>query len=292
MRVYFLAETPCALTINGAYMGLVDGFERFVELSPQDEPYCVLTATGKLPLRFTLNEQFLFAPPEQITLYYTEKGVAIYASDFICDNPTLQVLWQERVGDTLFTLFRQGKLQLSMENGRGFHLLPLPNAFEQSTLSSFQSHFLLECEEGFYLFDSEGNSIISSQGRVVEKGDTLKAEVPFHDALRHVGLCEWKDGRLERCSIRTENEPTPAMFALALFESVLIGADATGYLAPNLVEKALSLKEFLGEFSSVVLTGEENRVGLAYKKRKRVFEVRYFRVQVENGKVCNILPEE
>ena len=32
MRVYFLSERPAALKLNGAYMGLIDSFEKFVEM--------------------------------------------------------------------------------------------------------------------------------------------------------------------------------------------------------------------------------------------------------------------
>ena len=32
MRVYFLSERPAALKLNGAYMGLIDSFEKFVEI--------------------------------------------------------------------------------------------------------------------------------------------------------------------------------------------------------------------------------------------------------------------
>ena len=37
MRVYFLSEKPCGLTVSGIYLGLIDGFERSAELSPADE---------------------------------------------------------------------------------------------------------------------------------------------------------------------------------------------------------------------------------------------------------------
>ena len=88
--------------------------------------------------------------------------------------------------------------------------------------------------------------------------------------------------------MRTARAPTPATFALALFESVLLGLDASPFLSPEL--EADALKEYLGEFRSVVMTDEEDRVGLIYPRRERVFDVRYFAVETDGGRICNIVP--
>ena len=99
---------------------------------------------------------------------------------------------------------------------------------------------------------------------------------------------EWKEGALVSCTLRAARSPAPATFALALFESVLLGLDASPFLSPGLDADALA--EYLGGFRSVVLTEEEDRVGLVYPRRERVFDVRYFTVETEDGRVCNILP--
>lgn len=290
MRVYFLAEKTSALTVGGAYLGIVDGFERSVELDPADGLFCEIKPSGDLPVRFCFDGDFLLSPPPQITLYYSETAVAVYCSGFLRADQSLKVLWQERLGGTLLTLYLQGKLQLNVENETGFHILSLPDSLQTATVKSCGENFLLEGTAAFALVTKEGAISVLSEGKVLEAEKTLKAEVPFHDSMGHTAVCEWRDGALVSCAIRSSREPTEATFALALFESALIGADCTPYLAPALAEKADSLKEFLGDFRSVVLTGERDVVGLTYERREHVFDVRRYRVEITDGKISNILP--
>ncbi len=287
-----MAEISCALTLNGAYLGLVDGFERSVELS-LDEGVLVEYAplSPRLPVRFLLDEHTLFSPPEGVTLYRTDGAIALYAHGFLRSEQSLSVLWQTRLRDTLFTLCLQGKVQLNMQNQEDFHLVPLSDRFAHSSVREWGEYFLLEGENAFLLLTHAGEILLSSEGRVLSAEETLKAEIPFHDCAAHVALCEWTGGTLTACSITARNQPTEATYALALFESALIGADCTPYLHESLLEKASSLKEFLGGYTSVVLTDEKNRVGLVYPARERVYEVRYFRVSVTDGKISNISPE-
>ena len=68
--------------------------------------------------------------------------------------------------------------------------------------------------------------------------------------------------------------------------------DPSPYLHESIRGKAASLKEFLGDYRSVVLTDRPERVGLVYERKERVFDVRYFTIAVEDGKISNIIPEE
>lgn len=291
MRVYFLAEKPCALHVNGIYLGMVDGFERSTEINPEDGVFCELKPSGFLSVVFRFDEEFLFAPPPQVKLYFTENAVAVYVCDFIRADQSLKVLWQKRIDKSLLTLTVQGKVTLNLENETGFHVLNLPDAFETCTAKRLGDFVLLESESMFALLSRDGKFPVLSEGKVLEaaRGE-LKAEIPFHDSVGHTAICGYKNGELEECSIRTKREPTEATFALALFESALIGADCKPYLSDTLQEKANTLKEFLGDFRSVVLTGTPNRVGLVYERKERVFDVRYFRVEITDGKVSNVLP--
>ena len=270
MRVCFLSEKLCALKIGGAYLGFVDGFERTTELDPKDGLFCELSPCGGefLPLCFRFDEAFLLSPPPQAELYYTEQGVAVYLSGFLRADQTLRVLKQERFGGSLFTLTRQGKLQLALDNETGFHLTELPDCFETCTFSANREGFLLTAPTAF----------------------ALLSHSPFHDSLGHTALCEWREGKLVNCSIRAAGEPTPATFALALFESALIGADVRPFLSDALAQKAGSLKEYLGDFRSVVLTDSPEKVGLVYPRKERVFDVRYYSVELSDGKISNIKP--
>ncbi|MDE5897472.1 MAG: hypothetical protein K2H43_06645 [Clostridia bacterium] len=291
MRVFFLAEEPCALALNGIHLGCVDGFERACELNPADRIFCELKPNGCLPVFFFFDEKFLLDPPEQIKLYYVRGGVAVYACDFLRADSTLQVLRQERIGNSLLTLCVQGKLQLNLENAGGFHMIPLPAALSDARILPLERGFLLEGSKMFAHISQEGNILVLSEGRIISREGALKAEVPFHDSVGHTAVCAWEDGVLTECTVRTAQQPAPDTFALALFESVLAGADPAPYLADNLLEKADSLKEFLGNFTSVVLTQDRESVGLVYERKPRIYDVRYFRVETNGEKITNIRPE-
>ena len=288
MRVYFLAEETCALTVNGAYLGIVDGFERACEIAPADGVFCELKPCGCQPVTFILNEAFLLSPPEQIKLYYVREGVAVFAGNFLRADQSLQVIRQDRFGGNLLTLCMQGRLQLNLENASGFHIVPLPAAFADAKPVQYGNGFLLECDTAFAHISESGEVLVLSEGTITERGETLRAEVPFHDSVGHTALCGWQDGKLTECTIRSAREPASDTFALAFFESVLIGADPSPYLGENLSEKAALLKDYLGNYLSVVLTQQRDTVGLVYERKARVFDVRYYRVELTEGKISNI----
>lgn len=291
MRVYFLTETPCTLTANGAYLGTTDLFERSASLDPAQEIALEFSPFGDyLPVRVLFGEAFLFEPPPHCNLYFLPDGVAVYVNGFLRADCALHVLWQKRVSDTLLTLYLQGALQLNVENGSGFHVLTLPDRLLDCTVRETDEGFLLENDGAFALVDKEGKLLLSEEGRVVSVEGGITALLPYRDALRHSALCTFQKGIPVKRSVRVEGEVTEATVSLALFESVLCGADPTPYLHPELTEKAGALREFLGAFTSVVLTNERDKIGLCYPRKPRVFDVRYFRAEKKDGKISNLIP--
>jgi hypothetical protein len=86
-----------------------------------------------------------------------------------------------------------------------------------------------------------------------------------------------------------ENSVKEELLAYAFFEGILIGADYACFLSDELQNKASELRSFLGEFIHVTFTDSPYVCGLVKKKKDRLFEVSYFRVSVENGKICDIV---
>ncbi len=290
MRVYFLSERPAVLTVNGLFLGSVDGFERTAELDPKDGCFLECKPVGGfLPVRFRFDESFLFDPPPQVELYFIRGGVAIFCKHFLREDGVMHVLLQKQLAGTRFTLFVQGRVQLSVENETGFHLVDLPDALERADIFEAGGCFTVEGEDTFCILSRSGEVLEEAHGKVVERGKTVVAETPLADSLGHIAVCSWEEGKRTSLSLRARREPTDATFALALFESVLAGGDPAPFLADALLEKADALKEFLGPFLFVLPCEDPAEVGLGYQRRARVFDVRYFRVQVEGGKVANII---
>ncbi len=289
MRIYFLSERPCALTVNGLFLGTVDGFERTAELDPKDGCFLEFKPAGAFhPVRFCFDEQFLLDPPPNIELYFIRGGAAVYCKNFMREDAAMRVIRQERLAGTRLTLYVQGKVLLSMENETGFRLIGLPDALEDAAMSLAGENFLLEGENAFCLLSRTGETLLSSEGKILERGERIQAEIPLHDSLGHTKVCTWEGGKLLSFSLRARREPTAATYAVALFESVLAGADPAPYLAEELREKADALQEFLGPFLYVVPCGMDGEVGLVYRRKDRVFDVRYFRADVVEGKIANI----
>lgn len=290
MRVYFLSDIPCAFFVNGMHLGTVDMFERSVELATMDGVFCEFKAPQYAPIRFRFDEDFLFSPPEETELYFRGGEVAVRLRGFVRADPSLRVVWQKHFSGCLMTLCVQGRVVLNFENERGFLQIPLPFSFEDCRVSPAGNFILLEGKGAFALLGKDGKLSVLTEGRVTERGTVVTAEVPFRDSLSHVARCTYENGRLTGCSILSAREPTDATIALALFESVLAGFDATPYLAPVLAPKAGLLREFLGDFRAVVPTQESCVVGLVYERKPRVFDVRNYRVTLEDGKVSNLTP--
>ena len=290
MRVYFLSDLPCAFFVNGMHLGIVDGFERSVELATKAGVFCEFKAPGYAPVRFRFDEDFLFSPPEEVELYFRGGEVAVRIRGFVRADPSLRVVWQKHFAGCLLTLCVQGRIVLNFEGSRGFLQIPLPFAFETCTAGLAGNEILLEGKEMFAILDKNGNMSVLSDGHVTERGAVVTAEVPFHDSLSRVARCTYENGKLTGCTILSAREPDEATIALALCESVLAGFDPTPYLAPSLAPKAKLLHDFLGNFRAAVPTQRQDVVGLVYERKPRVFDVRDFCVSLEDGKVSNLTP--
>lgn len=315
MRVYFLSSKPCILTLNGTYFGLTDSFERFAEISPKDNLFAQFTPEDGLPIRFFINESIRLHPPKRCEIYLLKDGLAIYAKDFPPTDMTLRAIAQQRDDDTLVTVFRQGETQVSIESPKGFFISPLPSLFEPCEIQ-FQGEFiLLSSPDSIALFTRSGKRLLQERVKefTLEKGKLL-ATLPLSDRLCRTAKCVWEltdenvkqttfsicqqtkfsmpfgNGSAELDPPTTENI-REELLPYAFFESVLIGANYAELLSESLREKAQSLKGFLGAFESVVLTERGKVCGLVRKKADRLFEVDEYRVEIENGKITDIVKE-
>ncbi len=312
MKVYFLSSKSCILTLNGAYFGLTDTFERFVDLSPKDNLFAQFTPEDGLPICFFINESIRFHPPKRCEVYLLKDGLAIYAKDFPPSDMTLKTIAQEREIKTLVTVFRQGDVQVSIENPNGFFLSTLPPSFETCAITFYENFIFLNSPEQLAVFNQFGKLLLLEKiiAFKLEK-DTLHATLPLSDRLRRVANCSWEfsndtirqtafsisqetcvklsfdDGDRNETLPKTENI-RDEILPYAFFESILIGAEYSHLLDESLKEKSKAIKEFLGEFTSVVLTEKTNVCGLIRKKSERLFEVDEFSVEIKDGKITNV----
>ena len=296
MKVYFLSSTPCALRVNNLFFGTTNLFERFAELSLKDGLFIEFVPEGRQAISFFLTEQIRFTPPKGCEVYLLKDGLAIYARDFPSSDFTLRVIAQAREGNTLATLFSQGELQLSIEWANQLFIATLPPSFTHSELFLDSGLVFVKTADRFAVYTKKAKLLLSEKALALSlESGILRATLPLSDNGNRFAECEWALSEWEvvrlKCTLSTSEPdgifPTRSL-AYSFFESVLIGANYTDFLTDELIDKANSLIDFLGDFVGILPTEQENVCGLIRKKAENLFEATYYTVKIENNKITDI----
>lgn len=302
MKVYFLSSIPCCLTLNGAYFGICDKFERFAEVSLSDNLFAQFTPQGAQPLGCFLSQELRFSPPEGFEVYLLPDGIALYARDFPPHDFALRVHAQTRENDTLVTLFEQGALQLSIQTDADFTVVPIPQDFAHAKIVFLEKLIALKTDTHLSLYTVTGKCVFCEEISDYSITDSiLSVTLPLSNALGRYAKCRYtltetdctridisflqqrdEDGDTDKQSVAN------SLLPFAFFESILLGMDYTSFLAESLLEKATFLRAFLGEFVAVSPTSSQNVCALIKRKGERLYEVTHYRVEICNGKIVDV----
>lgn len=305
MRIYFLSERTAGLKLNGAYLGLIDGFERFVETD--DDPKILAEAVpdgDALPLSLIIDGKFFKDPPDFTDVYMTDGDAVIYLSRYEPREKKLEVVAQARLGGLLVTLFiNGGRVYLNCE-GDECALYELGGGFEKARLKEDRINgfpvLLVEGNERLAVISESGKRVFFNPAESWETGDKLTVTVKFNTCAACKAVCTFGyDGEkmtAEKSVTREYVPPNADILHFAFFESVLTHGDFGKYLSDDLKEKADALPSFLGEFVDVTVPykkfydrhGDIKAAGLVYPVSKNLFDVKYFAVDIEGGKITNI----
>lgn len=297
MKIYFLSSVPCILRLGGAFFGAVDNFERFADVSLKDELFVEFIPENALPICFFLNDNIRFTPPVGCEVYLLRDGIAVYAKDFPPSDLTLRLIAQAREGNILATVFKQGKVYLSLQSGTDVYTDPLPAAFENCELSFAESLLFLRSPSSLAVYSLQGECLLLEKvlAYTVENQE-LSATLPLSDSKKRVAQCRWSLSpnackQTEFLIQQTSADPVQTadeLLPYAFFESVLIGANYADFLSDDLRPRADDLASFLGDFVSVTLTEDPYTCGLIRKRAEGLFEAAYYTVKVENSKITDI----
>ncbi len=296
MKIYFLSDRLCALSLNGVYFGLTDKFERFAEVALSDKLYAQFSPENALPIGFFLTEELRSAPPEGCDVYLLKDGLAVYAYGFPPRDCTLKAIAQIREGQTLATLYTQGALQLSVESPLGFFNAPLPPSFAQGVLSFHGEWIFARTEERLAVCNQKAEILLDERVQEYEvDGNLLTATLPLSDSRNRSAKCTWdlsKGCRLLAFSLQENGEadasPSDGLLAYAFLETALLQGDFSNFLSDELRKDAERIRSFLGEFIAVTLTKEETTCGLVRKKGERLFSVDEISVTIQDGKIIDV----
>jgi hypothetical protein len=300
MKIYFLSSQPCALSFNGVYFGITDRFERFAEIALSDKLFVEFTPQNSLPIRFFLTEDIRFHPPTGCDVYLLPDAIAIYAKDFPPADCTLKIIRQERFLDNLVTVFRQGRIHLSLETEKGFFIATLPPSFCECSLSFHNDLFFIQGKKMLAIYTKEGRQVFLEE--IIEytiEENMLNATLPLSDCLGRQKKCTYSltaDGCYQTQAIlqqriennQTQEEIVSALVPYLFFENLLLRGDYAQFLCDDLQKDAEKFPAFLGEFQEIVLTKNENVLGLVYAKSSNLFQVVYYTVTMENGKITDV----
>lgn len=294
MKIYFLSSQPCALSINDCYFGITDAFERFAHLSLKEKTCVRFQPENAQSICFFLTEDIRFSPPQGCDVYLLRDGIAIYAYDFAPNDYTLRPITQLREGKTLATLFMQGRVHLSIENENGFFTSTLPPSFATATLTLRGDFLFVETPSQLAVYTKTGECVLLEDIlSVTIAEDTLTLRLPLSDRFSRTATCRYRmqENAFKRISFQIEQPataPKEDLLAYAFFESIRIGGDYTQLLCESLREKADQIVAFLGDFCDVVITDDVRVCGLVRKKQPHLFEVDYFHVEIEEGKITDV----
>ena len=302
MKIYFLSSQPCMLSLNNTFYGVTDSFERFAEINLSDRIFANFTPEGAHPIGFFITEEILSTPPNGCEVYLLKDGIALRACDFAPADYTLQAIAQQRFGDTVVSVFRQGHIQITLQSPIGFFNATLPPAFATCTLSQHGDFFFIEGKNHLAVYTREGECALMEEILSFSATDTeLNATLPLSDALGRVADCTWtlEKAGCHRKSVtlrqaRThqgdidEEKVREELLPYTFFERVLLGDNYAELLSDNLQPKAQSVVSFLGDFCAVTLTADPYTCGLIREKAPRLFEVDYFTVKIAAGKIVDI----
>ena len=290
------------LSLNGTFYGVTDSFERFAEINLDDNIYVKFSPEGAHPIGFFLTETILSTPPNGCEIYILKDGLAIRACDFSPLDCTLKPIAQKRFDETLVSVFQQGTIQLTMQSPSGFFTSTLPPAFTVCTLSKHSDLFFIEGKNHLAIYTNEGKCVLMEEILSFSVNEQeLNATMPLSDSLGRVADCTWRldktgcyrtrltlrqarahDGDIDEEKIHSE------LLAYTFFESVLLGDNYAELLSKELQPKANSIASFLGDFRAISLTADPYTCGLIQKKAPRLYEVAYFTVKVEHGKITDV----
>lgn len=308
MRIYFLSCTPAILKLNGVYEGGVDLFERYVEIDLCKDVLAEIVPGENLqPVNFFINSSLLSSPPEFMDVYLAEGDAVIYIRRFFSRDTRLEIIYQTRFEGNLITVFSQGETYISVE-GKDYALTPVGSRFkrvraEQKSIAGFPV-LALYGGDGLIVISHTGAQIFANRVIFAEFGATFKAAVRFETCTAAEAHCEYNyDG--EKLTLIASNtvekwQITPDILHFAFFESVMTFGNFAEYLSPGLAPKADDLRDYLGGFTGVAVPTEkfysahpgEQAAGLVYPEKQNLFIIKYFAVQIADGKIDNIYPVE
>lgn len=286
MKIYFLSSLPCALKIDGEYVGKTDGFERYLNLHLRDGHFIEFVPQGNyLSTAFFLTEDILFHPPEGVKLGHAPYVLIIYANEFHQKTSSFQLVAQKNttavyVGGESYQLYFHGKIFDLDGDYKNCEIVEYPTFI----LVRGGHHACVLSRDGL-VFNGKFRSLRydEREGALTLSRDLCdflgREEVLTYDCKVYPQLISRKEGSAPR-------EISTGFTTAYFLQSLLFGTPCKELLGEEL--QTADLKGYFGEFYKVLPVGEEKVALVVAGSVKNVFTLRFFSGTIENGKIVNI----
>ncbi|MGN0804774.1 MAG: hypothetical protein ACI4MS_05270 [Candidatus Coproplasma sp.] len=308
-KIYFLSAVSSALKLNGAYVGIIGGFEKFIQAELKEKILAEVIPDGELlPVSFFICEELFKNPPPFLSIYLCEDEAVVYIHRFERAYKPIKVIAQANFNGILATLFCEGgRVYLNCE-GERCNLYDLAESFEKACFSEVSiggyNALALSGDKCLCIISERGEMVFLNSVESWKAGDMLEVRVNFETCIGHYAVCRFSyDGdKMTLTDSKTfSTRDTPIkLIPFAFFESLLTHGDFAEYLSDSIKDRAEDLPSYLGEFTDVAIPhssfyqkhGDIDAVGLVYPLSKNLFKVKYYAVDIEGGKIDNIYEVE
>lgn len=293
------------MKLNGEYLGTVDEFERFVDLPDTGEIFAEVIPSGeKLSESFFICDGLFTAPPPFLKVYLAQDGIRIYITDFASAERGINILAQQSLNGLTVTLLSVcGRLYASCD-GQQSCLYELPDFFKNPRLTTAalggSQLFIIDGGHCLCAISGGGKKLWCGQVESYSLGDMLELTqnlggLAGYYAEREYAF-DWQELTLNKSAVKKRRTVEDGVMHFAFFEGLLCGADCSEYLSEELRGATDALKEYLDGFTEVIVPhqsffdkhGSLKAVGLAYPVKENLFEVKYFAVDLKDGKIDNV----
>ncbi len=309
MRIYFSSAFPSAIKLNGIYFGTVTNDVKSCEFNLDEKPFVEICPLGNFPsCNFVVTEEFLFSPPQGITVTDLNGGFFVYAENTPAKNEFC-VIGQQKFQDLIITVFYENGLKISVETPSDFFadalLVNTDSAtFERFCLNGkdFVAVLLTETEQTLAVYRiSDGiDRVFFDEIHGFNVNDGFETIKKYKDIAKHTVTSSWQyeNGKLTATKVTVSVSENFDLIALpekilpyAFLEEFFVGGDVSAYLDANILNNKDKLKGFFGDFVGIMpppLFRNQDEIGLVYKKTQNTFQVNYFIFTVTDGKIVNL----
>lgn len=302
MYYYFSSNSGCALKLNGIYLGVLTGVIKHVNVQVENSLVEFVPLNGGLPLSFTLDDNFLRNPPQDVCVTDMKGGYLIsYTANPV--NLPFKIIEQKKFNDLMVTVFCDKGYKISIETNTDFFTESLDCQVLSTQIERKGDLLLVGIRASqnticCYQISPKICALLKNSCSDFSFDNQITTTNQYCDIAKHQTVISWSikgnslyptDKKIT-CSpnFSVNNLPTK-IIPYAFLEELLVGGNVDDYLDTNIKSNADKLRGFFGNFIGVMpppFFVSPEQIGLIYKKNPNQYYVEYCSFEL-NGRLIS-----